>query len=197
MDQRSEVAVKKSIWLGMTLGAVALAGYFVGSREDSVVVRAQTASKWVKTEIPLQVFTYSNKQWAGADAAGFWQSTSSLKDRQLISPIAVKIHCDRGEKMCREVDAAVQFGILTPALLEYEISSWTESGIVADDTDEGECAIGHRLSIDFKGNSVTLTDYPKKANNSAKCKAFQEANSYALHAGQLMLYPIASWDAGR
>jgi hypothetical protein len=55
---------------------------------------------------------------------------------------------------------------------------------VADDSDEGECGIAHRLSIDFKSNSVTITDYPKKVSNGQECKEFQDANSYALHGGK-------------
>jgi hypothetical protein len=151
--------------------------------------------KWTKTEIPLTVGRHETRNWKYVTAQGFWQSTSTSKDKQLLSPIAVKITCDGGEKICREADATVEFGaILSPALIEYEISTWADTGIVADDTDEGSCGIGHRLAIDFKSNSVTVTDYPKKMDNSELCKAFQEANSYALHGGQLMLYPPAKWD---
>jgi hypothetical protein len=136
------------------------------------------------------------KGWYLASADGFWQSVSSDKERQLVSPVAVKIRCDRGEKICREIDAIVDLGlVLKPDLIEYEISSWTESGITADAKGESdECGIEHRLSLDFKSNSVTVTDYPTKATSTEKCRALQGANSYALHGGQLMLYPAAQWD---
>lgn len=162
----------------------------------AVASAGQSTARWVKTETPLEVFHFKGRvsSYETADAQGFWQSTSASKDKQLVFPIAVKISCDRGEKICREVDAAVQLGILQPILLEYQISNWTDAGIVADDVDEGDCGIGHRLAIDFKSDSVTVTDYPKKLSGSANCKPFQDANSYALHGGQIMLYPPAEWD---
>ncbi len=150
----------------------------------------EEGAKWVKTEIDLRVADYDDLVLVH----GFWQSTSSSKERQLVFPIAVKIECHREQRVCREADAQVFMGLLEPELLEYTISTWTRTGIVADDIDEGACAIGHRLVIDFKSNSVTLTDYPMKADGTKNCKAFQDANSYALHGGQLMLYPPASWD---
>jgi hypothetical protein len=61
----------------------------------------------------------------------------------------------------------VVLGALRADLLEYAITSWTEEGIVVDDTDEGACGIGHRLSLDFKSNSVTVTDYPKRVTSVA------------------------------
>jgi hypothetical protein len=159
-------------------------------------VHADEGAKWTKVEIPLTVHRYeaAAHDYAMTSVEGFWQSTSPRKDKQLVFPIVVKIHCDRGERICREADAAVQLGILSSDLLEYQISTWNDSGIVADDSDEGECGLGHRLSIDFKSNSVTVTDYPKKVSDSPKCKGFQDANSYALHGGQLVLYPPAPWD---
>jgi hypothetical protein len=165
----------------------------IGNGPISATVQAEEVhSKWTKAEIPLTVYRHEN--WGYVSAEGFWQATNQTKDKQLIFPIAVKIRCDRNEKICREADAAVQFGILKSDLLEYEISSWSDAGIVADDSDEGECGIAHRLSVDFKSNSITITDYPKKVSNTEQCKGFQDANSYALHGGQLMLYPPAPWD---
>jgi hypothetical protein len=171
-------------------------GYFRNSSSALESVHADEArAKWTKTEIPLKVYRHEAPGGYGhASAEGFWQSTSPSKGRQLLFPIAVKISCERGEHTCREADAIVQLGILKSELLEYDISAWTEAGIVADDSDEGACGIAHRLSIDFKDNSVTVTDYPKKVNNDELCKGFQDANSYALHGGQLMLYPPAAWD---
>lgn len=142
---------------------------------------------WVKTEIPLNVSKIESIGLVLAE--GFWQSTDKSSDKQLISPIAVKIECSRDQNVCRESDATVLVGILQPSTSEFSISTWNHDGIVTDDADEGNCAIGHRLSIDFKSNSVIVTDYPKKVSGS-DCKAFQNANSYALHGGQIMqFYP--------
>lgn len=135
----------------------------------------------VKTEIPLKVFDHENLGIASAE--GFWVSTDVSKDKQLVSQIAVKIECNRSEKTCREYDAALFMGMLQPQSQEYEISTWNRTGIVADDSDGGSCGIGHRLSIDFASNSVTVTDYPMKTGGGTDCKAFQTANSYSLHGG--------------
>ncbi len=189
---------KLLLFLFAVLTTVGIRREIERSHDVSNVVHADEAptAKWTKTEIPLTLGRLEARNWKYVTAQGFWQSTSTSKDKQLLSPIAVKISCDGGEKICREADATVEFGaILSPGLIEYEISTWTDAGIVADDTDEGHCGIGHRLAIDFKSNSVTVTDYPKKMDNSKLCKAFQEANSYALHGGQVMLYPAAKWDA--
>jgi hypothetical protein len=172
-------------------------GIWIVIRNRSEVVRAdETHSKWTKVEMPLKVYHHEPPgQGYYVSAEGFWQSTSPSRERQLVFPIAVKISCQRSDKTCREADAIVQLGILKSDLLEYEISSWSNDGVVADDTDEGACGIAHRLAIDFKSNSVTVTDYPKKVSNNELCKGFQDANSYSLHGGQLMLYPPAPWDA--
>jgi hypothetical protein len=161
------------------------------SRKMSKVVQGDETPRWIKTEIPLTV----DGLWGQASAEGFWQSTSTGKDKQLLGPIAVTLRCNRDEKICREADAAVVWGILSSGLVEYEVSTWTDAGIIADDhSDEGVCGIAHRLSIDFKTNSVTVTDYPLRVNNSQKCKPFQDANSYSLHGGQLQMYPPARWN---
>jgi hypothetical protein len=142
--------------------------------------------EWIKTESPLKIFHDERIGWASAE--GFWRSTDPSKDKQLVGQNAAKIVCYRGDSICRELDAQVQLGILYPDSREYPISTWTSEGIVADDTDEGACAIGHRLSVDFKSNSVLVTDYPKKVGGSDDCKVFQNANSYSLQGGKLMLY---------
>jgi hypothetical protein len=161
------------------------------TRKESVV-HADEIAKWTKTEIPLRV-SHIGSELASAD--GFWQSTNTSKDKQLVSPIVVKITCTSYDKTCREAEASVFLGaILQADLLEYDITSWTNDGIVADDEDPGKCGIGHRLSLDFKSNSVTVTDYPMKVDNSADCKVFQDANSYSLRGGQIMLYPPAKWE---
>jgi hypothetical protein len=142
--------------------------------------------KLSKSERPLTVYVHDyGPNFARASAEGFWQSTESSSDKQLVAPIAAKIECNREDRMCRESDASVFVGLIQPESHEYRISSWTPDGIIANDTDEGTCGIGHRLSIDFKGNSVVVTDYPKKVSKDDSCKPFQTANSYALHGGTL------------
>jgi hypothetical protein len=160
------------------------------------ITYADERAKWVKTEMPLTIYHHESRALnAGyASAEGFWQSTSSSKDKQLVSPVAVKIECTRDDKTCKESEATVLLGVLKADLLEYTITSWTEDGIAADDNDEGSCGIGHRLSLDYKSNSVTVTDYPKKVTTSQDCKPFQDANSYSLRGGGLMLIPPAIWD---
>jgi len=159
----------------------------------NVVQAAETpVPKWIKNEIPLTVFRHEVRGYGRASAEGFWQATSTEKDKQLVWPIAVKIECDREPKVCRETDAVVQLGLLQPESVDYEISSWTSTGILADDSDECN---RHSLTIDFKTNSVTVTDYPvKKVQGDSICKPLHEAYSYSLHGGQLQLYPPPAWD---
>ena len=164
--------------------------YLLAQKHDDSKAQSTTAS-WVKTEIPLKIYRYESGHFGRASANGFWQATSAEEGKQLVFPIVVQITCYREEGICREVDASVQFGILKSEMTEYKISSWTEAGILADDEDEGLCGIGHRLTLDFKSNSVLVTDYPKKITDKAFCKGLQDANSYALHGGQIMLYPPA------
>ena len=156
---------------------------------------AVDSPRWTKTEIPLRVFHEKIGAYESARASGFWQTTSGSKDKQLVFPIAVEIACDHDEKVCREADATVEMGILRSEMLEYDVTSWTDDGIVADDSDEGDCGIGHRLAVNFSSNSVTATDYPKKVSNDPNCKALQDASSYSLRGGQLMLYPPVPWGA--
>ena len=146
--------------------------------------------KWTKTEIPLKVFHYDQI----ASAEGYWVLMIQGPDKQLVSVTAVSIECTQYDHVCRENDASMLIGTLEPDTEEYEISSWTNSGIEADDTGAGRCGIGHKLSIDFASNSIVVTDYPTKIDNSnpknpfLSCKAFQNANSYALHGGSLIYY---------
>ena len=186
--------IKRIIPLAVLLVVLGLHYDGAHSINQGVVTLAEEPPrpKWAKIEIPLRVSHYDNLGLASAQ--GFWQSTSQSKDNQLLSPIAVKILCNNSEKTCKESEATVFLGVLQADLLEYEITNWTAEGIVADDTDEGACGIGHRLSLDFKANSVTVTDYPKKVSTGKNCQPFQDANSYSLRGGQLMLYPPAAWD---
>jgi hypothetical protein len=185
----------KTISSFLALLVLLVLAYSVGNlRSWSEVVHADQppSSRWTKVEVPL---TVRHEDRVGlAYAQGYWQATSLSKDKQLLSPIAVKIECNKLDKSCRESEATVFLGVLQADLLEYDITSWTTNGIVADDTDEGNCGIGHRLSLDFKSNSVTVTDYPKKVTTDKNCQAFQDADSYTLRGGQLVLYPPAPWD---
>jgi hypothetical protein len=147
--------------------------------------------KWTKTPIPLLKVLH-NDQLGTANAEGYWVSTDSSPDKQLVVQTAVKIECSQSDHICRENDASMLMGFLMPDMEEYEISKWTNSGIEADDTSTGRCDIGHKLSIDFASNSVLVTDYPKKLDNNnlknpfLSCKPFQNANSYVLHGGSLV-----------
>lgn len=141
--------------------------------------------KWVAVKSQLNV--YHDEKYGYASVEGYWQSTDKAEDKQLVSKIAAKISCLREENTCRESDATIFMGFLKPDTHDYPISSWNDYGIVADDPDEGSCGIGHRLSIDFVSNSVTVTDYPKSIGVK-DCEAFQNANSYALQGGDLLMY---------
>jgi hypothetical protein len=160
----------------------------VDDNEWSYILRDVTheflrGPKLTTDEIPLSVSHDEKYGWASTE--GFWKATETSKDKQLVAPIVAKIVCTRDERICKESDATLFISLLQPDSHEYSISSWTRDGIVADDNDEGECAIGHRLSIDFNTKSVVVTDYPKKLGGDASCKAFQTANSYALHGGSV------------
>jgi len=154
--ERMEGHMKKTVALLTLLALVGLSLKIGRSREETVVHAAEL-SKWTNVEVvPLHIYheprAMPNAGIAGAE--GFWQSTNSSKDKQLVFPIAVKISCTHSDKTCTESEASVVFGVLKAGLLEYAVTSWTEEGVVADDTDEGNCGIGHRLSLDFKSNSV-------------------------------------------
>jgi hypothetical protein len=173
----------------LVLAALAGPSYIFGFlRCEPNAVHADETGKWKKIETPLRVFDHNGY----ASTEGFWQSTSSSKDKQLAFPVAVSITCTRNKLTCTESQATVVLGFLKADLVEYVISGWTEDRVVADS--EGNCGVGHRLSLDFKSNSVTVTDYPTKALGG-DCKAFQDANSYVLRGGGLMLSPNATWDA--
>jgi hypothetical protein len=188
--------VKKTVTFLILLGLLGIGCDVWRSRTGVNVVHADEQTKWAKVEVSLKVYHREHRGSPSsgyASAEGFWQSTSSSKDKQLVFPIAVSIWCSHSKETCTESDATVAFGVLKPTLIEYQISSWTDDGVVADDTDEGECAIGHRLSLDFQGNGVTITDYPKKVSGK-ECEAFQDANSYTLRGGNLVLDPPPLWD---
>ena len=139
----------------------------------------------IRAEVPLKVLHHDdNREFGIATAHGFWVATDTSKGKQLVDDIAVEIECARTEGVCKEHDAALLMGLLQPESHEYEISNWDQGGILADDMNEDSCGIGHRLSLDFRTNSVIVTDYPKKASGG-DCHAFQSANSYSLHGGSI------------
>ena len=181
------------------LALLALVGlsYKIGLPRNETAVYAAETSKWAKVEIPIKIYHHESRALPNAGIAGaegFWEATSSSKDKQMAFPVSVKISCTRSDKTCRESEASVVLGVLKADLLEYDISSWTDDGIVADDSDEGRCGIGHRLSLDFMSNSVTVTDYAKKVTSAENCQGFQDANSYVLRGGNLVLDPPPTWD---
>lgn len=149
--------------------------------------------KWFIHRMPVTLLRHEGRGYGWVSAEGFWESTSSDKDKQLIWPIAVKLNCDREEKVCREADATVELGLLKADTVEYEVSSWTDKGIIADDSDECN---RHTLAIQFASKSVTVTDYPLKTGQSVgTCTPLSAPYSYAFNGGYLQLYPPAPWDA--
>ena len=151
--------------------------------------------KWYKTEISLHVYHDKSPGRETANAQGFWQPISKGSEKQLVDVIAVKIECIREERVCREADASMgPFGILEVQVSAYDITSWTESSIVADDADQCN---RHTLAIDFMSDSVTVTDYPLKragSDDAVLCKPLPDSASYALHGGQWQLFPPPPWN---
>jgi hypothetical protein len=123
---------------------------------------------------------------------GMWYATSTIRDKQLIAPIVVRIECGKSAATCREIDATVAMGFLKPDMTEYAISVWDAERIVAEDADEGPCKITHRLVVSFKSKTVTLTDLPSQVDTK-ECNSYRDANSYILHGGQVMLFPPANY----
>jgi hypothetical protein len=142
-------------------------------------------SETVKSEVPLSVYHYDYHSFRTISAEGFWVSTDTSKDKQLVQQIAAKIDCNSSEKTCTEHDAELFGGLLQPESESYQVTRWDDAGVVADDEEGGNCSLGHRLAIDFASNSVVVTDYPLKAGGGTDCRAFQNANSYSLHGGSI------------
>jgi len=181
--------MKKVIVALALLAAAGLSLEFGRAQEGTVP--AGEAPKWAKVETPLKV--YDDEHAGYASAEGFWQSTSPSREKQLAFPVAVKIICTRSKMSCEELEASVVIlGALSADLTEFAISRWTRDRIVAE-APEGDCAVGHRLSLDFRSNNVTVTDYPKRVL-AGDCKPYQDTNSYLLHGGYLMLRPPPTWD---
>jgi hypothetical protein len=165
----------------------------------SVFAVAQTAQpeyppaepSWYITDTGTKVVHFDGKD-DYLPIHGMWYSTSAAKEKQLIAPIVVRIGCGKTVAICREVDATVAMGILQPDVIDYVISSWSVERIDAEDSDEGPCKITHRLVVDFKSKTVTLTDLPSQVDTT-ECKMYRDANSYILHGGQVMLFPPANY----
>jgi hypothetical protein len=145
------------------------------------------APKLRKSPASLQVSHYEWGQFAHASAEGYWKAMDDSPGKQLVSDVAVKISCERDERLCKESDAAIFMGMVKPDLVEYKVSSWTAESIVADteDDDLSKCPAGHRLTVDFKSNSVIVVDYPKTASDKPECKAVNSASSYTLQGGSM------------
>ncbi len=144
------------------------------------------APKLVKSPQPLTVSHYEYGPDAHASAEGYWKEMDDSPGKKLVSNIAVSLSCDRDERLCKESQASIFLGLLKPDLTEYKVSSWTASGIVAEtDDDSGNCPLGHRLTVDFKSNTVIVTDFPKSLSNQPDCKAADTASSYTLQGGSM------------
>jgi hypothetical protein len=88
-------------------------------------------------------------QWRPAD-----KSTESLPKNR------VEIQCIREIKMCLEANATVVGGEPDVVLQNYRIVEWNRNDILAED-DSAIC-MANRLLINFRNESVTATDTPKK-----------------------------------
>ena len=146
------------------------------------------APRLVKSPHPLHVLHHEYDQFAAyASAEGYWKAMDDSPGKQLVSNVAVKISCQRDERLCKENQASIFMGMVEPDLVEYKISSWTANGIAADNDDDdlSICPTGHRLTIDFKSNSVIVVDYPKTSSDRPECKAVNSASSYTLQGGSI------------
>jgi hypothetical protein len=161
------------------------------------VVAATTPLRWVVNDSGTEVI---HNPYPTADGLlsvdGFWVPTSTAGAKQLPLPLAVKIECDRSERVCREFGAQVSFGVLVPSESVYSISSWTASGIEADDN-YATCSTRHRMTVDFQSKTVSVVDYPTAAtatNSNPICDAFKDSSSYVLHDGAIILNGSVPFD---
>lgn len=162
------------------------------NQATSIVHAAVESPSWYITDLGPKTIREDGSD-GGVTVDGMWYATSSIKDKQLVDPIAVKIDCDRAVHICREFDATVSMGMLKPDSDDYKITSWTAKRILAVDADEGKCNVTHRLVMDFTSRTVTLTDLPSQVDTD-ECRRLRDANSYVLHKGGVMLYPPANYD---
>jgi len=180
------------------LGTLLLALSLIGCKEhaasngSAIVNAADQTPSWYITDTGIKVI-HGDGLDGGVSVEGMWYATSSIKDKQLVDPIAVKISCDRAVHICREFDATISMGILKPDSDDFKISTWDSTQLLAADADEGKCNVTHRLVMDFPSRTVTLTDLPSQVD-TAECRMLRDANSYVLHGGQVMLFPSAHYD---
>ena len=136
------------------------------------------APKLIKSPSPLTVSHYEYWQYANASAEGYWKEMDDSPGKKLVGNVAVSIGCDREERLCKESQALVFGGLVKPDLVEYKVSSWTATGIVAETDDDGgftQCPMEHRL---------TVVDYAKTPDKQ-KCAAESSPNSYTLQGGSI------------
>ena len=147
------------------------------------------APKLIKSPYPLQVSHYEYGRFANASAEGYWKEMDDSPGKKLVGNVAVSLSCDRDELLCKESQALVFGGLVQPNLVEYKVSSWTAERIVADNDDDSlsRCPTGHRLTIDFKSNSVIVVDYPTTSSDKPECKAVASASSYTLQGGSIAI----------
>jgi hypothetical protein len=159
----------------------------MGCKSQPSIVHADSESPhWMVRDFGMDVLKDSDPSKTGyLQVEGFWVPTSASKEKQLPFPLAIKIRCVRSEGVCREIGAQVTYDLLSPAMEEYTISSWSRTGIVADE--ETRCNMAHRLTISFTGKTVSVVDYPTAPNKSELCEKEQDATSYVLHDGAIML----------
>jgi hypothetical protein len=112
--------------------------------------------KWIEAKKTLKLIKDESIGWV--EGEGYWESIDSSPGKKLVPKIAVKIECTRSESVCRETDAEILFGALVPDSSVFSISSWDNSGIVAEDDISGGCPRGHKLLIDFKKNEISVID---------------------------------------
>ena len=144
------------------------------------------APKLVKSPQSLTVSHFEYGRYAHAHAEGYWKEMDDSPGKKLVSNVAVTLTCDRDERLCKESQASVFLGLVKPDLVEYTVSSWNSTGIVAETTDDsGTCPLAHRLTLDFKSNTVVVVDFPKNPSDKADCKAFETPNSYTLQGGNI------------
>ncbi|MGA8087678.1 MAG: hypothetical protein WCA10_10250 [Terracidiphilus sp.] len=145
------------------------------------------APKLIKSPYPLQVSHYEYGRFAHASAEGYWKEMDDSPGKKLVSNIAVNLRCDRDERLCKESQASIFGGLVSANLVEYKVSSWTSGNIVADNDDDNlnKCPLGHRLTVDFKSNSVVVVDYPTTSSDKPECKAVNSASSYTLQGGSI------------
>lgn len=145
------------------------------------------APKLIKSPYPLTVSHFEHGQYAHASAEGYWKEMDESPDKKLLGNVAVSLSCDREEHHCTESQALVFGGLVEPSLVEYTVSSWTATGIVAETDGDGgltRCPMGHRLTVDFKSNTVVVVDYAK-IPDTQKCAAESSPSSYTLQGGTM------------